>query len=106
MREGLNLDYSLLIPEYLLGGLAILIVVVDLLFPKVQKQVLPVITGAGLVAIFIVSIVGYVDSTDNFAGLILIDDYTTFFRCFFIATTFAVVIASAQFVHVSSTPRS
>ena len=98
MREALNLDYSLLIPEYLLGGLAVLIIVVDLMLPKVQKQALPLIAALGLAGIFIVSLAGYVDTTDNFAGLILIDDYTTFFRCFFVATTFAVVIASAQFV--------
>jgi NADH-quinone oxidoreductase subunit N len=98
VREGLNLDYALLIPEYLLGGLAVLVIVVDLFLPRMQKQALPIITGAGLVAIFVVSLVGYIDTTDNFAGLILIDDFTTFFRCFFIATTFAIVIASAQFV--------
>ncbi len=97
MREVLNLDYSLLIPEYLLGALAVLIIVVDMLFPKVKKDMLPVITGAGLIVVFIVSLL-YVDTEDNFAGLILIDDYTTFFRCFFVATTFAVVVASWQYV--------
>ena len=41
MREALNLDYSLLIPEYLLGLLAILIIAVDMLLPNVKKQMLP-----------------------------------------------------------------
>jgi NADH-quinone oxidoreductase subunit N len=97
MREVLNLDYSLLIPEYLLGGLAVLIIVVDMLLPRVKKDALPLIAAAGLVGVFIVSLL-YVDTEDNFAGLILIDDYTTFFRCFFIAITFAVVVASWQHV--------
>jgi len=97
MREVLNLDYSLLIPEYLLGALAVLIIVVDMLFPKVKKDILGVIAAAGLVVVFIVSLL-YVDTEDNFAGLILIDDYTTFFRCFFIATAFAVIVASWQYV--------
>src|SRR5688572_29588891 len=97
MREGLNLDYSLLIPEYILGGLALLVIVVDLFMPRVRKDALPVITGVGLIAAFLVSL-AWIDTEDNFAGLIFIDDYTTFFRCFFIATTFAIVIASAQFV--------
>ena len=98
MREGLNLDYALLIPEYLLGLLAIVIIAADMLLPRMHKQMLPVITGAGLIGIFVVSLVGYVDTTDDFAGLILIDDFTTFFRCFFLATTFVVVVFSAQFV--------
>jgi len=97
MREGLNLDYALLIPEYMLGGLALLVVAVDMLMPNVRKQLLPVITALGLIAAFVVSL-AYLDETDNFAGLIAIDDYTTFFRCFFIATAFAVVIASMGFV--------
>jgi NADH-quinone oxidoreductase subunit N len=97
MRPDLNLDYSLLIPEYLLGGLAVLILAVDMLMPNVRKSMLPVIAAAGLAITFVISLL-YLDTEDNFAGLIAIDDYTTFFRCFFIAVTLATVIASAQFV--------
>jgi NADH-quinone oxidoreductase subunit N len=97
MRPDLNLDYSLLIPEYLLGGLAVLILAVDMLMPNVRKSMLPVIAAAGLAITFVISLL-YLDTDDNFAGLIAIDDYTTFFRCFFIAVTLATVIASAQFV--------
>ena len=97
MPDELNLDYSLLIPEYILGALAILIVAVDMLMPRVRKEALPLIAAAGLAIAFLVSL-AYIDTKDNFAGLIYIDDYTTFFRCFFIATTFAIVVASSQFV--------
>ena len=37
MRE-LNLDYSLLIPEYILGAVALLIISVDVFMPAVRKQ--------------------------------------------------------------------
>ena len=97
MREGLNLDYSLLIPEYLLGGLAVLILFVDLMLPKVRKEILPVITAIGLIVAFCVSL-AYVNTNDNFGGLFFVDDYTTFFRCFFIATTFVIVLLSWQYV--------
>src|SRR5581483_5409907 len=40
----------------------------------------------------------WLDKNDQFAGVIYVDDYTAFFRCFFIATTFAVVLISAQYV--------
>ena len=40
MRDGLNLDYSLLIPEYILGGSwRSLIIAVDLFLPKANKKV-------------------------------------------------------------------
>jgi NADH-quinone oxidoreductase subunit N len=97
MPDNLNLDYSLLIPEYLLGGLAVLILVIDVMMPQVRKQTLPWVAAGGLAIAFVVSL-AYIDTEDNFAGLIYIDDYTTFFRCFFIAVAFAIVIASAQFV--------
>ena len=37
MRPDLNLDYSLLIPELLLGGLALVILFIDLM-TKVKKE--------------------------------------------------------------------
>jgi NADH-quinone oxidoreductase subunit N len=97
MSDGLNFDYSLLVPELLLAGLAALVLLIDIAFPRVRKEWLPYITLAGLVGIFLGSL-GWIDKESDFAGLIYVDDFTTFFRCFFIATTAFIVIASAQFV--------
>jgi NADH-quinone oxidoreductase subunit N len=97
MRDVVNLDYAVLIPEYILGLVAVAIIAADLLAPRLRKDALPVIAGAGLIAAFAASL-AYVDTTDDFAGLFFVDDYTTFFRCFFIAVTFAIVIASYHFV--------
>ncbi len=97
MREGINLDYALLVPEYILGAFAVLIIVIDLFAPRVNKQALPMVAGGGLILSFIASLF-YLDTNDNFAGLIYVDDYTTFFRCFFLAITLATVIASATYV--------
>ena len=96
MRPDLNLDYSLLIPELILGGLAIVILFVDLM-TKVKKETLPYITVAGLI-VALVSSLFWLDKNDNFGGLIRIDDYTAFFRVFFIGTTIFVVLASAKYV--------
>src|SRR5262245_63571409 len=96
MRPDLNLDYSLLIPELLLGGLAIVILFVDMM-TKVDKKALPLITVAGLV-VALVSSLFWLDKNDNFGGLIRIDDYTAFFRVFFIGTTIFIVFASMKYV--------
>ncbi len=95
--DGLNFDYSLLIPEFLLGGLAALILTVDAAFPRFRKEWLPYLAGIGLTAVFFVSLI-WTDKRDDFAGVISIDNYTTFFRCFFIGTAVFIVIASAQYV--------
>src|SRR5215213_8245625 len=96
MRPDLNLDYSLLIPELILGGLALVILFIDMM-TKVKKQSLPYITVAGLIAALVSSLF-WIDKNDDFGGLIRIDDYTAFFRVFCIGTTIFIVLASARYV--------
>jgi NADH-quinone oxidoreductase subunit N len=98
MRPDLNLDYSLLIPELLLFGLALGILFIDLM-TKVKKEALPYITVAGLIIALVASLF-WLDTNDDFAGLIRIDDYTTFFRVFFIGTSIAIVLMSAKYVEL------
>ncbi len=97
MQNELNLDYSLLTPEFCLAGLAALILALDLFVPQVRKEWFPYITAAGLVGILGLSF-GWLGKESDFAGIIFIDNYTMFFRVFFIATTAVVVLMSAQFV--------
>ena len=97
MPATLNLDYSLLTPEFCLGGLAALIVGLDLFVSGFRKEWLPYVAAGALIGIAGLSF-GWMDKESSFAGLIFIDNYTTFFRVFFILTTAAVVLMSAQYV--------
>lgn len=97
MSNELNLDYSLLTPEFCLAGLAAIVLGIDLFAPQVRKAWLPYITAAGLVGILGLSL-GWLGTESDFAGIIFVDDYTTFFRVFFMATAAVVVLMSAQFV--------
>jgi NADH-quinone oxidoreductase subunit N len=97
MPSDLNLDYSLLTPEFCLGGLAALVFALDLFVPRFRKEWLPFATAAGLIAILGLSF-GWLHKESDFAGLIYVDNYTTFFRVFFMAVTATVALASAQFV--------
>ena len=51
MSGELNLDYSLLTPEFCLGGLAAIVLGIDLFAPRVRKEWLPYITALGLIGI-------------------------------------------------------
>lgn len=93
----LNLDYSLLIPEYLLAALAGLVVAVDLAVPRLRKEWLAYMSAAGLVAILFGSL-GWVNKESNFAGLLTIDNFTTLFRVLFTGITATVCLMSAHFV--------
>ena len=97
MPGELNLDYSLLTPEFTLIGLAVIVFALDLFAPRFPKAWLPYVAAVGLIAIAGLSL-GWLEVESNFAGLLFIDGYTTFFRVFFILTTAAITLASVQFV--------
>ncbi len=97
MPSELNLDYSLLTPEFCLAGLAALVLALDLFVPQFRKSWLPYLTAAGLIGVSGMSF-GWIDVESDFAGLLFVDNYTTFFRVFFTATAAAVVLFSGQFV--------
>jgi len=97
MSSDLNLDYSLLTPEFGLAGLAALILGLDLFVPNFRKSWLPYVAAAGLAGTLALSL-GWVNKESDFAGLLSVDNYTTFFRVFFMATAAVVALVSAQFV--------
>ena len=95
----MNLDYSLLIPELILGVTAIAVVLADLFRRELKfgPNVLPGIAALGALAALLVSL-AYLDRNDDFAGLIAIDNFTAFFRVIFTATVIVVIVGSYEFV--------
>src|SRR5574341_1154283 len=105
MSDGLNFDWKLLAPEYILVGWAGLVIMVDLFWPaggiasirRLGKEPLGYFAAAGALVATLVSLI-WVDDTTDFAGLIEIDDYTTLFRVFFGLIGVFACVASAKFV--------
>jgi NADH-quinone oxidoreductase subunit N len=93
----LNFDYTLFIPEYILAGLVVLVVALDLYVPQVRKSWLSYVAGLGLVATAGVSL-AWVNKESDFARIISIDNYTTYFRVFFMAIGAVVCLASGKLV--------
>lgn len=93
----LNYDYTLFIPEFLLGGLVVLIMAIDLFAPKVRKLYLSFVAAAGLLATAGVSL-AWIDDELQFAQIISIDNYTTFFRVLFMSVAAVVCLASGKLV--------
>ena len=94
----MNLDYSLLIPEYLLAALAALVITCGLFDTKRARTYLPYLATAGLGLILVVSLFYINKEPRDFAGLVQIDNFTTFFRVLFISITAVICLASAHFV--------
>jgi NADH-quinone oxidoreductase subunit N len=91
------MDYSLLIPEYILLGLAFAVVGIELAFPRLRKDYIAYLAAASAVAALVASIV-WINFDTSFGGLLRIDNYTAFFRILFTGITAVICIASAQFV--------
>lgn len=97
MTEGLNFDYTVFIPEFLLLGLAAAVVALDLAYPAIRKQWLSYITGLGLLATAGVSL-AWIDVETDFAQIVVVDNYLTYFRVFFMVVAAVVAFSSADLV--------
>ncbi len=93
----LNFDYTLFLPEYILAGLAVLVVVLDLYLPRLPKSWLSYVAALGLAATAGVSL-AWVNKQSDFAQIVAIDNYTTYFRVFFMTIGAVVCLASGKLV--------
>ncbi|MGE0539013.1 MAG: NADH-quinone oxidoreductase subunit N [Dehalococcoidia bacterium] len=93
----MDFDYSLLIPEYFLIIWAILVMAVELFFPRLRKDVPAYLAALGAIVALGISLY-WVDETEAFGNLLSIDNYTTFFRVLLYGIAALICIASAQFV--------
>ena len=55
--SGLTANIYLLTPEFILAGLALLVLAVDLFLPDGKKSILPIICISGLVSVGLVSMI-------------------------------------------------
>ena len=99
----LNFQYELLAPEIILAVTAVFVFFLDAFRRELNigRAVLPLVTLVGLVAAGVVSLFWLdlkTSESENFARLIEIDHFTTFFRVLFIGTAIVLVIGSHEFV--------
>lgn len=95
--NGLNFEWALLTPEFILAGWAAALILLGLFSDRAGKETLGYFAAAGALAATGVSLIWADDST-NFAGLIDINDYTTLFRVFFELIGAFACVASARYV--------
>ena len=71
-------DFSLLIPEFLVAGLAFFILAIDLFLKEIWKRYLVWVAFFGLVVILLVSL--FIESEGQlYDGLLEFDEFTKFF---------------------------
>ena len=92
-------DFTLLLPEFLLTGLAFMVFSLDLILPQHRKQVLPYFSIFGLLGIiaFTLTLLWGENST-LYEGMIKIDAYSLFFKGVFVGIGVIIILSSLEFV--------
>ncbi|MCY3888120.1 MAG: NADH-quinone oxidoreductase subunit N [Chloroflexi bacterium] len=93
----MDFEYELVVPEFVMAGLATLIVAVALCFPRLRQELLGYGAAAAVLLLLVLTAVFYINVNDDFANIIAVDNYTVLFRIFFLGIAFFTILASMQF---------
>ena len=96
----MNVDFSLLLPEFLLASLGVLVLGVDLVVkPELRNRASAAVAIGGMAAITIFSLAFLWDRQgDLYGGLYLVDQYSLLFKTLFLITGVVVALMSVEYV--------
>ena len=101
----MDIEFTLLIPEFILAGVGFFVLAVDMLMPRSwdsrRNGVTATSAALGLALVFVVALVRGWDEVEPrvlYDQLILVDRYALLFKALFTATGFAVVLMSVDYV--------
>ena len=96
---GLTDNLDLLTPEFALAGLAFVVLAVDLLLPDDRKELLAWLSIAGLGGLIALSVVMlWGEDKSLYDGLLAVDDYSLFFKIFFLGMGIFIILSSIDYV--------
>ena len=98
--ENITANLHLLWPEFLITGLAFVVLTVDFLLPRERKNVLAAVSIVGLaaIAVFSILLLGNEDDTPLYEGIFLVDRFSLVFKVVFLGLGVLIVLASVDFV--------
>jgi NADH-quinone oxidoreductase subunit N len=102
---GLTDNLYLLTPEFALAGLAFLVFAIDLVLPESRKELLGWLSILGLLGLIVLSLVLLNGKQETlYGGLLAIDNFSLFFKIFFLGIGAVIILSSIDFVkqHLSS----
>ena len=92
-------NFLLLLPEFMVTGLAFAILTFDFFIGRDRKFWLGYLAAAGLAVTLVVMLVYQWNTTDSlYDGLISIDGYSLFFRAVFLVMGIVIVLSSVEYV--------
>ena len=96
---GLTDNLDLLTPEFALAGLAFLVLAVDLFLPDDKKHWLAWLSVAGLLGLIaLAAVMLWGEDESLYDGLLAIDDFSLFFKIFFMGMGVFIILTSVDYV--------
>jgi NADH-quinone oxidoreductase subunit N len=95
--ESLNISFTSVMPEILLTGLALAILVLDLFLSKRNKFILGYLSVAGLLALLPIVLVS-IDANPSFGGTVIADHFAAFFNIIFIVAGILTTLISLDYL--------
>jgi NADH-quinone oxidoreductase subunit N len=102
-------DWGAILPELLLAGLAVLVLVLELLLPRTQRALIPALSLCGLAGILLGLGINFHTAylnQDTFAGLLHHSEGGQFMRVFFVLTAILVCLLATVTLERQAAPRT
>jgi NADH-quinone oxidoreductase subunit N len=95
-----DLDYHALLPEIILTGAIVLVLLVDLLSDERGKWATSSVAGIGLLAALVPVLTLAVDGADRsmFGGAFVVDNYALVFKALFLISAYVVILMSTEYI--------
>ena len=98
-ETSLTANLHLVLPEFLLAALALLVFGLDLLLPAERKKLLAWVSVAGLAGLLALALATlWGENTSLYGGLVKVDAYALFFKCFFFILGIVIILSSLDYV--------
>jgi NADH-quinone oxidoreductase subunit N len=97
--SALSLDIAAVAPVFLLGGLAMLVLILGLFGGKEQSGPLAVLSIAGLAGVAVLTALSWGASRTAFGRMMVIDDFYVFFGVLSLASTAVAILLSTSYVN-------
>ncbi|MBI5492026.1 MAG: NADH-quinone oxidoreductase subunit N [Deltaproteobacteria bacterium] len=94
--SSLNISFASIMPEMLLTGLALLVLVLDL-FIREEKSVLGYVSVIGLIALIPVS-ARTIEAKASFGGMVMADEFAAYFNVIFIIAAIFTILISMDYL--------
>ena len=92
-------DFTLFLPEFLVTGLAFLVLTADFMLRSDRKHLLAYLAALGLVGVLAFSLAYLWNKDDSlYQGMLVVDGYALFFKAFFLVLGVVVVLTSLDYV--------